>query len=397
MSDTNDMRLDNNIDSMIQKTYDNVPLKTLLKGYRKRIIELLDRNNNVTPQLKGSLRYDADIIVECSSRGSAVKNINLLRGMWANLLNLTKYICEQLKKEDELSAIGGDTQTTIDICDDVIKLADGVNDYLTKNNIPAKEINENTTNNETPIIKYIKGLDALFPYSDKAQNDKVIWKNVVTYGIFKQIYTQVYCTICDYNRYARDSGASGKEKFTKKIVTTTDDNHAFTTRTYTSAKDVIGKIGKAKNIASWIDSRWDWRIPICCIDKMIVVIDNTKNKLSADLYKYVPSIIYFSRKCKSSPTAYISNIDFVEFIIEGGDVMFLRCSKSIKQSGIGYYIDLVTSYRKLNFSNLSKYNSMSKEVWSHMIIFKELCYTPDEFLKKLHNDQDTNKLTIVKK
>ena len=70
--------------NMIQSAYNDVPLKTLLKGYRRRIIELINNSSQVTGAIKKSLRND-QIIVGCSSRSNAITNVGTLRKMWGTL------------------------------------------------------------------------------------------------------------------------------------------------------------------------------------------------------------------------------------------------------------------------------------------------------------------------
>ena len=381
--------------NMLQSVYNDVPLKTLLKGYRKRIIELINSNPQVNNTLKNSMRNDK-IIVGYSSRASAITNVVSLRKMWGTLLDLTKYICNQLATDDELITIGGNN-TTKTMCNDVSALADKIKTYLDGTDIP-KETDADYDDEghvrmdaiDDTIGKYIADLNALLPYSNN--EDTVDWKLVITCGIFKQIYTQVYCTLCDYNKYARSDGASLKGS--KIINSKVNAAHQLSGYNLTSAKDVNLTLGEAKikNVISWINSRWDWRIPICCIDKMIIALDGYNNKKSyataipADIYNYLPTIIYFSRKCKSSPTAYISNIDFIKLFSTDAIAAYVRCSKLIKEDINGYYIDVVTSNRKINFSNLTKYNTMTSDVWNHVIVHgNNLTYTPDGFIELMKN------------
>ena len=382
--------------NMLQDVYNDVPLKTLLKGYRKRIIELINRNPEVKSTLKNSMRNDK-IIVGYSSRASAIANVESLRKMWGTLLDLTKYICNQLSTEEELITIGGDN-TTMNMCKDISTLADKIKNYLSGTPIPKETENDydedgNVRMNaiDDVIGKYISDLDDLLPYSNNNQ-DKVDWKLVITYGIFKQIYTQVYCTLCDYNKYARSSNASSR--VSKIINSKVNANHTLSGYNLTSAKDVNLTLSEAKvkNVISWLDSRWDWRIPICCIDKMIIALDGYNDKKSyattipADIYNYLPTIIYFSRKCKSSPTAYISNIDFIKLFSTDSAVAYIRCSKLIKEDTNGYYIDVITSTRKINFNNLTKYNIITSDVWNHVIVHgNSFTYTPEGFTQLMKN------------
>ena len=375
--------------NMLQSAYNDVPLKTLLKGYRKRIIELINNSSQVNGVLKNSLRND-NIIVAYSSRTSAITNVGSLRKMWGTLLDLTKYICDQLATDGELTTIGGNL-TTKTMCTDISALVDKIKNYLDTTAIPKEsedDFNEEglvvLNGIENTIGKYVSDLDELLPFTNS--EDKVDWKLVITYGIFKQIYTQVYCTLCDYNKYARISGAS--KKGSKIINSKVNPDHVLTGYHVTSAKDFNLTVhqSKLKNVITWIDSRWDWRIPICCIDKMIIALDGLNNKatystiIPKDIYTYLPTIIYFSRKCKSSPTAYISNIDFIKLFTTNTIATYVRCSKLIKHDVNGYYIDVVTSTRKINFKNLTKYNNMTADIWNHVIVHGVNYYTPEEFV-----------------
>ena len=385
--------------SLIQDSYNGVPIKTLLKGYRKKIIEIINNSVAITDVHRTNLRSGKDLIVECGSRASAVSNINLLRGMWESLLFLTANVASILQANDEIQSLNGDPTLTVTTLKNVVSLCADLIKYLKDTAIPNKEVGEDVSKNETPIVQYVKGLDAYFPFA-AADGRSANWEKIVTYGVFKQLYTQVYCTVCDYNAYAREGKKTSNQKTTKPINVKIDTTHKFNGHGYREVKDVTDTIAtnKIKNIASWIDSRWDWRIPICCIDKMIV-LTNTNINIPADLYKYIPTLVYLSRKCKSTPTAYISNIDFVESFKSGNNIMFLRCSKSIKEGTTGYYFDLVSSYRKVNFDNLTKYNTMSKEVWSHIIVDSGLCYKPDVYLNLLDTKikQEKSGESIVKK
>ena len=379
--------------NMIQSAYNDVPLKTLLKGYRKRIIELINDSPEVSNIVKNSLRND-NLIVGYSSRTSAITNIGSLRKMWETLLDLTKCICNRLAADGELNTIAGDRNTTRTMCSDISTLADNIKNYLIATDIPKEtdhDYNEDglvdMSSIDATIGKYVSDLDELLNYTNN--EDNVDWKLVITYGIFKQIYTQVYCTLCDYNKYARIGGVT--KKGSKMINSKVNPNHDLTGYHVTSAKDYNLTVhqSKVKNVITWIDSRWDWRIPICCIDKMIIALDGLNNKASygtkipQEIYTYLPTIIYFSRKCKSSPTAYISNIDFIKLFTTTTIAAYVRCSKLIKQDANGYYIDVVTSTRKINFNNLTKYNSMTSEVWNHVIIHGNNYYTPAAFVENM--------------
>lgn len=385
--------------NLIQDTYNGVPIKTLLKGYRKKIIEIINNSVAITDLHRTNLRSGKDLIVECRSRASAVSNINLLRGMWESLLFITANVASILQAKDEIQSLNGDSTPTATILKNVVTLCVELTKYLKETAIPNKEVGEDVNKDETPIVQYVKGLDTYFPFAS-GDGRSANWEKIVTYGVFKQLYTQVYCTVCDYNIYAREGKKASNQKTTKPINVKIDTTHKFNGHGYREVKDVTDTIGanKIKNIASWIDSRWDWRIPICCIDKMIV-LTNASVSIPADLYKYIPTLVYLSRKCKSTPTAYISNIDFVESFKSGSNIIFLRCSKSIKEGTTGYYFDLVSSYRKVNFDNLTKYNMMSKEVWSHIIVDSGFCYKPDVYLNALDNKikQEKTGETIVKK
>lgn len=379
--------------NMIQSAYNDVPLKTLLKGYRRRIIELINNSTQVNNVLKNSLRKD-NLIVGYSSRANAITNVEALRKMWGTLLDLTKYICDQLATNGELATIGGDL-TTKTMCSDISALTVKIKNYLNSTEIPKETENDYDDDGNVDlntigqtIGKYVSDLDDLLPYSSQ---NKVDWKLVITCGIFKQIYTQVYCTLCDYNKYARIGGTS---KGGLKIINSkVNPGHEITGYRITSAKDYNLSLhqSKIKNLISWIDSRWDWRIPICCIDKMIIALDGYNNKtaystlIPADIYKYLPTIVYFSRKCKSTPTAYISNIDFIKLFDTQTVATYVRCSKLIKQDATGYYIDLVALNRKINFNNLIKYNDMTENIWNHVIVHNANIYTPQAFVEIIKN------------
>ena len=394
--------------NMIRGTYDSVPIKTLLKGYRKRIIEILNKNAAVGDVLKNKLRNDK-IIIECGSRSTAIENIDSLREMWGTLLDLTGYVCGQLNSDDELDTINKN-ETTKNMCADIMALVVNIRKYLDENDIPKEpemSLEGDIEIREADFLKYVKGLDALFPYKNDTGNmNAPNWKKIITYGIFKQIYTQVYSTICDYNKYARSGSGSNKTKISKKINTKVDKQRAINSISYRSSKDFNETLSeaKAKNIVSWINSRWDWRIPICCIDKMIIAVDSLAgdgevsiSSIPPSIYDYLPTVVYFSRKCKSSPTAYISNIEFIKCVVtEAGEVMFIRCGKAIKEGTNGYYIDLTASLRKINFDNLNKYNAMTSEIWNHVIISSSVCYTPSSFVET-EGALTANNQTFIKK
>ena len=381
------VNVDQNV-NMIQSAYNEVPLKTLLKGYRRRIIELINNSPQVTGAVKKSLRDDK-LIVGYSSRTNAITNADALRKMWGTLLDLTKCVCNQLATDGELATIGGNG-TTKAMCSDISALTDKIKNYLNATDIPKEsdadyddDGNVDLNSIENTIGKYVSDLDDLLPYNN---GNGVDWKLVITYGIFKQIYTQVYCALCDYNKQARISGAS--KNGLKIINTKVNSNHQLTGYRITSAKDFNLSLhqSKIKNLISWIDSRWDWRVPICCIDKMIIALDGYANKSSyvtaipSDIYNYLPTIIYFSRKCKSSPTAYISNIDFIKLFSTDTVATYVRCSKLIKQDVNGYYIDVIALNRKINFNNLIKYNTMTENIWNHVIVHGGKIYTPSTFV-----------------
>ena len=309
--------------------------------------------------------------------------------MWGTLLDLTKCICDQLATEGELATIGGNA-TTKNMCTAISTLAIKIKNHLNNTAIPKESENDYDDDGDivmegidNTIGNYVSSLDDLFPY--KGDNG-VDWKLVITYGIFKQIYTQVYCALCDYNKQARISGAT--KKGLKIINAKVNPGHALTGYRITSAKDVNLSLhqSKVKNLITWIDSRWDWRIPICCIDKMIIALDGYINKtayqssIPSDVYNYLPTIVYFSRKCKSTPTAYISNIDFIKLFDTQAVSAYVRCSKLIKQDTNGYYIDVIALNRKINFNNLIKYNAMTEDIWNHVIVHGANTYTPSEFI-----------------
>lgn len=127
-------------------------------------------------------------------------------------------------------------------------------------------------------------------------------ENMVTYGVFAGVYKKVVGMMKNYNPYSRTSKAkSGKKGLGKMKASPDSSKPQFTT----IAKDITDK---TKDV-QWIYGHLNTSLPICCIDKLICIMNDTAS-IHKLLGKYVQTIDKLNNIVGGTALSYFSYISF---------------------------------------------------------------------------------------
>ena len=142
-------------------------------------------------------------------------------------------------------------------------------------------------------------LNACFPVST---TPATAIDNMVTYGVFAGVYKKVVGMMKNYNPYSRTSKAKSGKKGLGKMKSAPDSSvPQFTT----IAKDITDK---TKDV-QWIYGHLNTSLPICCIDKLICIMNDTAS-IHSLLGKYVQSIDKLNNVVGGTALSYFSYISF---------------------------------------------------------------------------------------
>ena len=206
--------------------------------------------------------------------------------------------------------------------------------------------------------------------------------NMVTYGVFAGVYKKVVGMMKNYNPYSRTSKAkSGKKGLGEMKPGNKSSRPHFTT----IAKDLSDK---TKDI-QWIYGHLNSSLPICCIDKLICIMNDTAS-IHSFLGKYVKAIDKLNNIVGGTALSYFSYISFYFNYGVGGidDSQKLRL-KIFKEDDGSWLVDGVVYPERLNIKNEIKRSKKSSadgdgnnRAYDIYIIANNQCSKVDDKLAK---------------
>lgn len=275
-------------------------------------------------------------------------------------------------------------------------IADGVDvicEYILTNYKDNEDLNINMNNVQklnadvyTIVSKFFKDftnindLDTIKNFIGELDNEVAIdttgdLENLDDLSIFKQIHTIMYNFIL---------ACVGKGRnIAQKEYKDSDNLYVPTQESYIS-KDIKAKVAaadkKTDTIIDWICTRWNWTLPICCIDKIIHVIDYGKavipiNCFSGNLYRF--KLLGSILKC--SADSFLGCYEFGYVSNNGG---IFRTSRSILNDGTGLYIDVRPSNKLYNFRNLKAKGDISDQKFYYRLYYNGSLISIDDVVGK---------------
>lgn len=214
-----------------------------------------------------------------NSKGSVILN------MLTDALTLTKALMNDKLYDSTISSDTSELRTKVSALIDTIQgvLNGSLGKTLTAGTVKTFAIN----------------LNNCFPVSS---SPTTAVENMVTYGVFAGVYKKVVGMMKNYNPYSRTSKAKSAKKGLGKMKTAPEHSKPQFT---TIAKDITDK---TKDV-QWIYGHLNTSLPICCIDKLICIMNDTAS-IHTLLGKYVQSIDKLNNIVGGTALSYFSYISF---------------------------------------------------------------------------------------
>ena len=313
-----------------------------LRGNKKRVYDILNSTNEGRLVLN-NITNDSNLIVSFGSTGTLIDYSNDLYALLGVLLDGTSEIIKYLSEINDHKLIADDyTKVMGDATDICVKTRDKIDVFF----------GDKITNDS--ITKFVNELNAVSLFDE----NKNSFSNLVGISVFKQIYTMMYNFVLVNNGITK--GAKIKPK--GGYVASTNihgEKYEFIKPENTRTG------GKSTQLLKWISTRWNWTLPICCIDKLIHCYSDYFNILP-NVHKYLPVIKYLSVNLKCSAEAFLNCYD-VGFIYK--KKIILRTSKHIKNDGTGLYLSVRPTNRTYNFFNLrTKGENSDQKCWYKLLV-----------------------------
>lgn len=203
--------------------------------------------------------------------------------------------------------------------------------------------------NATNVRNLAINLNNCFPVSS---SPATAIDNMVTYGIFAGVYKKVVGMMKNYNPYSRTSKSkSGKKGLGKMKQAPSSSKPHFTT----IAKDLSDKTRDIQ----WIYGHINTSLPICCIDKLICIMNDTAS-IHSLLGSYVAKIDKLNNVVGGTALSYFSYISFYfnygVGTIEDSQKLRLKIFKDDEGS---WLVDGVVYPERLNIKNEIKRSKKS--------------------------------------
>ena len=177
-------------------------------------------------------------------------------------------------------------------------------------------------------------------------------ENMVTYGIFAGVYKKVVGMMKNYNPYSRTSKAKSGKKGLGKMKSAPEHSKPHFT---TIAKDLSDKTRDIQ----WIYGHINTSLPICCIDKLICIMNDTAS-IHSLLGSYVAKIDKLNNVVCGTALSYFSYISFYfnygVGTIEDSQKLRLKIFKDDEGS---WLVDGVVYPERLNIKNEIKRSKKS--------------------------------------
>ena len=177
-------------------------------------------------------------------------------------------------------------------------------------------------------------------------------ENMVTYGVFAGVYKKVVGMMKNYNPYSRTSKAKSSKRGLGKMKSAPDHSKPHFT---TIAKDLSDKTRDIQ----WIYGHINTSLPICCIDKLICIMNDTAS-IHSLLGTYVAKIDKLNNVVGGTALSYFSYISFYfnygVGTIEDSQKLRLKIFKDEEGS---WLVDGVVYPERLNIKNEIKRSKKS--------------------------------------
>ena len=176
--------------------------------------------------------------------------------------------------------------------------------------------------------------------------------NMVTYGVFAGVYKKVVGMMKNYNPYSRTSKAKSAKKGLGEMK---EPNKSSKPHFTTIARDLTDK---TKDI-QWIYGHLNTSLPICCIDKLICIMNDTAS-IHSFLGKYVKAIDKLNNIVGGTALSYFSYISFYfNYGVGGLDESQKLRLKIFKEVDGSWLVDGVVYPERLNIKNEIKRSQKS--------------------------------------
>lgn len=210
---------------------------------------------------------------------------SVILSMLTDALNLTNALMNDKLYDSTINSDTSDIRTKVSAL--ITKIKEVLNSSLGEALDPEK------------VKTFAINLNNCFPVSSNAAS---AIENMVTYGVFAGVYKKVVGMMKNYNPYSRTSKAkTGKKGLGKMKAAPASSKPQFTT----IAKDISDK---TKDV-QWIYGHLNTSLPICCIDKLICIMNDTAS-IHTLLGKYVQSIDKLNNIVGGTALSYFSYISF---------------------------------------------------------------------------------------
>lgn len=340
-----------------------------LPSSKKRIYDILNQYDTGVKVLD-NIKKNSNMIRSFSSINSFYKNKNVLLELLRNIAAGVGAICAYVKGQVAAESTLANEMTQVsDLNDKVFKK---INDFITNFTDPK---------NTNLIKNFVNDLNGI-------ENFTNYYANLSVLSIFKQIHTIVYNFILNI----LGKGVRGREY---KNYSDTTDKYIYHKKPYTTKdiKEKVVKNDKTDTILEWISSRWNWTLPICCIDKIIhcVTEDQGIEMLTCyakDLYRFK----YLGNVLKCSPESFMSCYEFGMI----SDNKIFRTTKKISNNGNGLFIDIIPYNKVYNFKNLKAKATNSDQKFYYILLIEGQPVTMDQAIASYGvDDLDNTSSTIA--
>lgn len=317
---------------------------TRLGGSKRKIYNILNSTDEGVNVLN-TLIADRDIIVGYSTIAGLKANSDKLKKLLDVIFDGTKAISNYLIRDRAPAAVGDESM---------------------KNTF--NKVNTITTNAKTAIDNFLDGknytADSIKNFVealDKHYSLGAQGQNLIIVGIFKQIYSMMYNFILGTLGRKR-KGVAGSRIVGKSNIAYKSDDSFYIPQNMKAKEEGLDRTTK---LTEWMMSKWNWRLGICCIDKLIHVYSNVFIPVNY-VDDSLPLIKYLSSVLGCSAEAFLGCYD-VGYLKEENKI--LRTSKYIKNDGTGYYLYVKPYNKGYNFHNLlTKTNNSEKMCWYKVFI-----------------------------
>ena len=341
---------------------------TRLGGSKRKIYNILNSTDDGVNVIN-ILNANRDIIVGYSTIAGLKANNEKLKKLLDVIFDGVAAISKYLIRDRAPAAVGDDTmkKTFVKVDKITTDAKKDIDNFLDANNYTAESIKN-----------FVEGLDKHYSLGDKGQN-------LIIVGIFKQIYSMMYNFILGTLGRKR-KGVAGPRIVGKSNIAYASDDSFYIPQNMKAKGEGLDRTTK---LTEWMMSKWNWRLGICCIDKLIHVYNHVFIPVNF-VDDSLPLLKYLSSVLGCSAEAFLGCYD-VGYLKDENKI--LRTSKYIKNDGTGYYLYVKPYNKGYNFNNLlTKTNNSEKMCWYKVFINGETKEMSD--IVKAYNTIDDDGMDI---